>query len=43
MAMAFAGVNYLAIVIAAVAAWIAGAAWYILLEADRPTKRQKRA
>ena len=26
--MAFAGVNYLAIVIAAVAAWLAGAAWY---------------
>ena len=27
--MAFAGVNYLAIVIAAVVAWVAGAAWYI--------------
>ena len=27
--MAFAGVNYLAILIAAVAAWLAGAAWYI--------------
>jgi hypothetical protein len=27
--MAFAGINYLAIVIAAVAAWLAGAAWYM--------------
>jgi hypothetical protein len=27
--MAFAGVNYLAVVIAAVAAWLAGAAWYM--------------
>src|SRR6266511_5829573 len=27
--MTFAGVNYLAILIAAVAAWIAGAAWYM--------------
>jgi hypothetical protein len=27
--MSFAGVNYLAIVIAAVAAWLAGAAWYM--------------
>ena len=27
--MAFAGVNYLAILIAAVAAWLAGAAWYM--------------
>ena len=27
--MAFAGVNYLAIAIAAVAAWLAGAAWYM--------------
>jgi hypothetical protein len=27
--MTFSGVNYLAIVIAAVAAWLAGAAWYI--------------
>ena len=27
--MTFAGINYLAIVIAAVAAWIAGAAWYM--------------
>jgi hypothetical protein len=26
--MSFAGINYLAIVIAAVAAWLAGAAWY---------------
>ena len=26
--MRFAGVNYLAIVIAAVVAWLAGAAWY---------------
>jgi hypothetical protein len=29
--MTFAGINYLAIVIAAVAAWIAGAAWYMAL------------
>ena len=29
--MTFAGVNYLAILIAAVAAWIAGAAWYMTL------------
>jgi hypothetical protein len=29
--MTFAGINYLAIVIAAVAAWIAGAAWYTAL------------
>jgi hypothetical protein len=29
--MAFAGVNYLAIVIAAVIAWLAGAAWYTML------------
>ncbi len=29
--MTFAGVNYLAIVIAAVAAWVAGAAWYMSL------------
>ncbi|MEA2906340.1 MAG: hypothetical protein QOG83_2985 [Alphaproteobacteria bacterium] len=29
--MAFAGMNYLAIVIAAVAAWVAGAAWYTVL------------
>src|SRR5512145_1431575 len=27
--MAFAGVNYLAIVIAAVVAWLAGAGWYM--------------
>jgi hypothetical protein len=27
--MAFAGMNYLAVVIAAVAAWLAGAAWYM--------------
>lgn len=27
--MAFAGVNYLAIVAAAIAAWLAGAAWYM--------------
>lgn len=29
--MIFAGVNYLAIVIAAVAAWLAGAGWYMAL------------
>jgi Protein of unknown function (DUF1761) len=29
--MPFAGVNYLAIVIAAVVAWLAGAAWYMTL------------
>jgi hypothetical protein len=29
--MTFAGVNYLAIVIAAVVAWLAGAAWYMSL------------
>jgi hypothetical protein len=29
--MRFAGVNYLAIVIAAIAAWLAGAAWYMAL------------
>ena len=29
--MVFAGVNYLAIVIAAVVAWLAGAAWYMSL------------
>ncbi len=29
--MAFAGINYLAIVIAAVVAWLAGAAWYMSL------------
>jgi uncharacterized protein DUF1761 len=29
--MAFAGVNYLAIVIAAVVAWLAGAGWYMAL------------
>jgi hypothetical protein len=29
--MTFAGVNYLAIVIAAVVAWLAGAAWYMTL------------
>jgi hypothetical protein len=31
MTMAFAGVSYLAVVIAAVAAWLAGAAWYMAL------------
>jgi hypothetical protein len=30
-AMTFAGINYLAIVIAAVAAWLASAAWYMSL------------
>jgi hypothetical protein len=30
-AMAFAGVGYLAILLAAVAGWVAGAAWYMLL------------
>ena len=29
--MTFAGVNYLAIVLAAIAAWVAGAAWYGVL------------
>jgi hypothetical protein len=29
--MAFAGINYLAVLIAAVASWLAGAAWYTLL------------
>jgi hypothetical protein len=29
--MAFAGINYIAIVIAAVVAWLAGAAWYMTL------------
>ena len=29
--MAFAGVNYLAIAVAAVVAWLAGAAWYMAL------------
>jgi hypothetical protein len=29
--MAFAGINYLAVLIAAVAGWLAGAAWYMLL------------
>jgi len=29
--MTFAGVNYLAVLISAVAAWIAGAAWYMAL------------
>jgi hypothetical protein len=29
--MTFAGVNYLAILIAAVAAWLAGAVWYVAL------------
>ena len=29
--MAFAGINYVAIVIAAVVAWLAGAAWYMSL------------
>jgi hypothetical protein len=29
--MTFAGINYLAILIAAVAAWIAGAVWYMVL------------
>ena len=29
--MTFAGVNYLAVLLAAVAAWIAGAAWYMSL------------
>lgn len=29
--MAFAGINYLAIVIAAIAGWIAGAVWYMAL------------
>ena len=29
--MAFAGINYIAIVIAAVVAWLAGAAWYMSL------------
>jgi hypothetical protein len=29
--MAFAGINHLAVVIAAVVAWLAGAAWYITL------------
>ena len=29
--MAFAGINYLAIMIAAVASWLAGAAWYTVL------------
>jgi hypothetical protein len=31
MLMTFTGVNYLAIVIAAVAAWLAGAGWYMAL------------
>src|SRR5207244_4129514 len=29
--MAFAGINYLAVVIAAIASWLAGAAWYTVL------------
>ena len=29
--MTFAGVNYLAVLISAVAAWVAGAAWYTAL------------
>ena len=29
--MTFAGINYLAILVAAVAGWLAGAAWYMLL------------
>ncbi|MEA2944867.1 MAG: hypothetical protein QOI40_197, partial [Alphaproteobacteria bacterium] len=29
--MAFAGINYLAIAIAAIVAWLAGAAWYMAL------------
>jgi hypothetical protein len=29
--MAFAGINYIAIAVAAVAAWLAGAAWYMSL------------
>jgi Protein of unknown function (DUF1761) len=29
--MAFAGINYFAVLIAAVAGWLAGAAWYMLL------------
>ena len=29
--MTFAGVNYLAVLVAAVAAWLAGAAWYMTL------------
>lgn len=29
--MTFAGMNYLAIVIAAIAAWLAGAGWYMIL------------
>jgi Protein of unknown function (DUF1761) len=29
--MAFAGINYLAIIVAAVAAWLAGAGWYMAL------------
>jgi hypothetical protein len=29
--MTFAGINYLAIIVAAVAGWLAGAAWYTLL------------
>jgi hypothetical protein len=29
--MAFAGINYLAVLIAAVVSWLAGAAWYTLL------------
>jgi len=31
--MAFAGINYLAVVVAAVAAWLFGAVWYRLLSA----------
>ena len=29
--MTFAGINYLAVLVAAVAAWLAGAAWYMVL------------
>jgi hypothetical protein len=29
--MTFAGINYLAVIVAAVAAWLAGAAWYMVL------------
>ena len=40
--MTFTGVNYLAILIAAVAAWLAGAVWYMAL-AQSPGPRRSGA
>ena len=39
--MAFAGINYLAVLVAAVAAWLVGAVWYMVLSKQWMTALEK--